>query len=305
MTWRGRLGLLVLYVAAVLPGAALAVDHALLIGVSDYTALPRRLRLRGPNNDVALMREVLLARGFEAATIRTLVSRSNPAAEPTRSNILLAMGQLTLQIKPGDRVVLYLSGHSSQQPQPAMHGKRPTEPDGLDEVFLPADVRLWDGVGNQAAIPNALLDDEIGEWIDAVVDRGAVVWAIFDTCHAAGMARGSNRTRWRAVSPAELGVATTTQPARAATSMGRNDGRVLLHAARAHELTGEEWLPKGAAMARMRVHGVFTFHLAAILKRQSTLDAKQIEQAVTDAYRAEGRVGPRPSVRGDQALLLP
>ena len=175
-------------VIALAAGNAKATGHALLIGVSDYPNLPKRLWLKGPANDVALMSDTLQGLGFEPQRIQKLVSRLGANREPTRANIVLAMARLRLEVQPGDRVVLYFAGHGSQQPQPADHGKRPTEADGLDEVFLPADVDRWQGAGSPVAIPNALLDDEIGEWIDGVVDRGATVWAIFDTCHAGGMA---------------------------------------------------------------------------------------------------------------------
>ena len=187
------------WLLALLAPACWATDRALLIGVADYPNLPKRLWLRGPINDVALMREVLLIRGFHDDRIRSLVSRAGAANEPTRANIVGALAELERQVAAGDRVLLYFSGHGSQQPQPANHGQRPAEADGLDEVFLPADVRRWDGAGSAAAIPNALLDDEVGEWIDRVVDRGASVFAIFDTCHAAGMARAKPNGRWRAV----------------------------------------------------------------------------------------------------------
>jgi uncharacterized caspase-like protein len=240
----------VLCLAVGWPLAAAATDRALLIGVADYPALPKRLWLRGPINDVALMRSTLIHRGMDPDAIQVLVSRAGGSSEPTLANIQQALETLKRQSQPGDRVVLYFAGHGSQQPQPANHGTRPAEPDGLDEVFLPADVRRWDGSGTTEAIPNALLDDDIGEWMDAVVDKGAHVFAVFDTCHAGGMARGSGATRWRSVAAAELGLrprgSQPRTPAAAAPSPNRIDGRTLVFAARAHELTGEEWMPRNA-----------------------------------------------------------
>ncbi len=284
-----------------------AVDHALLIGVSDYPHLPRRLWLRAPGNDVALMRDTLLARGFEAARIQQLVSSTDAANEPTRHNIVEALGKLLARVQPGDSVVLYLAGHGSQQPQPAARGKRPAEADGLDEVFLPADVKQWDGSGAHAAIPNALLDDELAEWIDAVVDRGATVWALFDTCHAAGMARGRN-PGVRALSPAELGVPEprgSGLPKQASGRIdGRTDGRVLAMAARKHESTAEEWMPRGAPLGKNRLHGVFTYHLAQALKAEPQPTLHNLERALRLAYARERRTEPTPQFKGDAALRL-
>ena len=286
---------------------AQAASHALLIGVSDYPNLPRRLWLRAPGNDVALMREALLARGFSADRIQQLVSRAGGAHEPTRQNILLALRQLESQVQHGDSVVLYLAGHGSQQPQPAERGVRPAEADGVDEVFLPADVERWNGATAEAAIPNALLDDELAEWMDAVVDRGATVWAIFDTCHAAGMARG-RAAGVRAVSAAELGVpqsrgrpAPTRTPV-AALSPNRSDGRALALAARKHESTAEEWMPVGAPLGKNRLHGVFTYHLVQALKAEAQPTLYDIERAMRAAYAREKRTEPTPQFKGDGAL---
>ena len=110
---------------------ALATDRALLIGVADYPDLPRRLWLRGPVNDVALMRDVLIARGMRPGHQRVLASRAGGADEPTRFNILAAMQAVRSAALPGDRIVLYLAGHGAQQPQPASHGRRPVEADGM------------------------------------------------------------------------------------------------------------------------------------------------------------------------------
>ncbi len=296
---------------------AYAADYALLIGVSDYPNLPRRLWLRAPGNDVALMRELLVERGFSPDNIRQLVSRVGGDKEPTRRNIMEAMGGLQAQVQRGDRIVFYLAGHGSQQPQPADRGKRPAEPDGLDEVFLPADVHRWDGAGSAAAIPNALLDDEIGEWIDAIVDRGATVWAIFDTCHAAGMARGpagsvARAGRERAVSPADLGLPTkaprveaaTTGLAAAGSATGRTDGRMLAFAGRTHESTVEEWMPAGARLGQNRLHGIFTYHLVQAFRLADASTLEGLEREVLQAYAREKRAAPTPLFFGDRTLSL-
>jgi len=290
-------------------GLAHATDYALLIGVSDYPQLPRRLWLHGPVNDVGLLRTVLLDKGFADDRIQTLTSRSTAQRDPTRQNILLAFERLKNSVMPGDKVFFYLAGHGSQQPQPAIHAGRPTEADGLDEVFLPSDVHQWDGVGTRAAIPNALLDNEIGEWMDALVDAGATVFGVFDTCHAAGMARGKTGSG-RAISPADLGLplsrATTTSPKDRLTSpSARLDGRSLAFASRSHELAAEEWLPRGATLVNTRRHGVFTFHLAGALRGTRSLNASVLQQAVGATYANERRVAPVPQWIGDASLRWP
>jgi hypothetical protein len=286
-------------------GLANATSHALLIGVSDYPQLPKRLWLHGPVNDARLMREVLVQKGFAAENIQALTSRSAPEDEPTRLNILRAFARLKSNIRPGDKVFFFMAGHGSQQPQPASHPGRPAEADAMDEVFLPSDVHQWDGGGARAAIPNALLDDEIGEWMDALVDAGAAVWGVFDTCHAAGMARGK-AGGGRSISPVDLGLP-IPQLVNSVEGLqtARLDGRSLAFASRSHELAGEEWLPRGATLANTRRHGVFTFHLVNALRNAKPLNASILQKAIGAAYANEHRVAPVPQWFGDASLLWP
>lgn len=260
------------------------------------------------------MQRALAHLGVEQQAMVQLVSRSGPTTEPTRANILASMAAVRDRTRPGDRVFFYFSGHGAQQPQPARHGTRPTEADGLDEVLLTADVERWSGPTtlDSPAIPNAILDDEVGEWIDSVVDRGGRVWAFFDTCHAAGMARGEGG-RWRSVSAAELGLVfkgrkaetPKARPARAheAPSLapmasGRQDGRTLAFAARSHELTSEEWLPRHAPLGQSRMHGVFTFHLAGLLLSGEALEADILRTSLLKRYLNEQRTAPVPAISG-------
>ncbi|WP_133155176.1 caspase family protein [Kinneretia aquatilis] len=286
-----------------LPG----MDRALLIGVSRYPALPARLWLHGPDNDVALMQELLRSQGLEAGRIQAL------SGAPSRTDILQAMEDLAQQARAGERLLFYYSGHGSQQPQ-AGEARWP-EADGLDEVLLPADVQSWSGEGASGQIPNALLDDEIGTWIDRLVDRGAQVWAVFDTCHAAGMARSepgepSPGPRVRALHPAELGLTlsharSSAADAKATRAPGRfgsprSDGRTLLFAGRSHERVREEWMPKGGSLANTRLHGVFTWHLAQLLRQQGWLDGERLIEQVRQRFLAEQRLSPVPMLLGQR-----
>lgn len=165
-----------------------AETSALLVGVSGYPSLPENRRLRGPANDVQILRDALVQSGVPEGRVRVLADGvAGSSALPTRQAILDAMRTMAEQSKPDDWVIIYLSGHGSQQPQPP--GKHAyIEPDGMDDIFLPYDIGRWDG--SKMAVPGAILDDEIGLALASISRTGAGVWAIFDTCHAGGMAKG-------------------------------------------------------------------------------------------------------------------
>lgn len=294
--------------------AVQAETWALLVGVGAVKALPPRLWLRGPGHDVALMRQTLVARGLTPAHIRVLTDQPQGAGpSPTLEAIRAAMTDMLRQLRPGDHVLLHLAGHGVQVPQ--ARGHAPAEPDGLDEVFLTADVEPWHPPSER--LPQGLYDDEIGAWMDRVVDRGATVALLADTCHAAGMARSdADRTWVRSVPAAELGVpAFAPVPPRGergspagrtlAVAPRRLDGRVMLLAARSHEATPEAWLPREAGLKHARVHGVFTFALAASLADGHTT-AAAVLGAVRQRYAAERRTTPVPQLQGDPTLpVLP
>lgn len=282
-----------------LTSPAWADTHALLVAVGKVQALPARLWLRGPENDVALMRAVLQERGVPAQNIASLsAARSDTPA--THAAITQAMAHVAQRAHAGDTVVLHLAGHGVQVPQ------RPgaeAEPDGLDEVFLTADTQAWNAA--QGVLPQGLYDHDIGAWMNALVARGVRVFGVFDTCHASGMHRGAPgaSTRWRGVAAAELGVPAhiTTRRAQAALRAPTTNGRVLALAARAHESTPEEWLPKGSPQARL--HGVFTYAVVQGL-REGVADASAMRQTVAKQYAVTGRASPVPVVLGDGALGL-
>src|SRR5208337_1509441 len=112
--------------------------RALLVGCTTYPNLPRHRQLEGPAHDVPLVRDLLIKRyHFSPENIAELVEGAGEARRPTREHIHAAFERLAKAAGPGDRVVILMSGHGAQQPARADDR---TELDGLDEVFLPADV---------------------------------------------------------------------------------------------------------------------------------------------------------------------
>ena len=158
--------------------------YAVLVGVGEYVNLDAKLHLKGPPNDARLAREYLLnVEKFDEGNIFWLAD--DAPLDPTRANILAALEEVDRNVQAGDFVLLHLSGHGSRQPAAAGD---PDEPDGYDEIFLPADVADWDDyIGS---VRNAITDNELGQFISSYRSKGSDVWLIVDSCHAGTMTRG-------------------------------------------------------------------------------------------------------------------
>ena len=119
-------------------------SHALLIGVAHYRATPELVRqgyagidLDGPANDVRALRDVLRRRwGFADENIRTLID-----VDATRQGILDGLADLAEQTAPGDRILVYFSGHGTSADDPRLgppvpHGSGAFAPHDLDYANL-------------------------------------------------------------------------------------------------------------------------------------------------------------------------
>lgn len=170
---------------------ALAADrHALLVAVSRPAGMTELTELRGVHNDVQMARQLAIDWGVAPTRITQLESGSR--FEPTYAAVRRAMQALLARLRAGDEVMLYLTGHGAQQPVLTSERAR-FEEDGLDEVLLLADTSPE--LGPLSVYRNALLDDEVGDWIQQASARGAFVWLIVDACHAGSFERsGSPQT---------------------------------------------------------------------------------------------------------------
>ena len=273
------------WLALALPGWA--ETRALLIGVSRYDETIGIPSLRGPANDVRLLRDVLAGRGV--TDIRVLADGVDGGTTPDHAAILAGFAALAAASGPGDLAIITMSGHGTRQ-----YDADGDETDGLDEVFLPADTGR--AASGSRAIPNALVDDEIGRAVMAIRATGADVFLVMDSCHSgSGLRAASPDSAPRYVDPAVLGLAVDAPEERAASVIeapgAPPPGQVVaFYAARSSEVAREVNLTPEAPDAS-GWYGLFTARLAARLADSPGLTYRQLFQAVLSDLNDAGAPG--------------
>jgi len=179
----------------VLPAGA-QTRRAVLVGINTYVPANTTLKptivesqaqkgsagrgswsnLDGSLNDVASMRQLLITRfGFKEADVHVLTQ-----AQATREGIRGAIKTYLVDAaSAGDISFFYYAGHGSQ-----MKNSKSPEADKLDETIVPAD---------SYAGALDIRDKELARDFMAVLHKGAVLTAIFDSCHSGSIARGFSR----------------------------------------------------------------------------------------------------------------
>jgi len=309
--------------------AASRTYHALLVACTEYPNLPQRNWLVGPKNDAGLVHEYLLKNVPDPVRFApenvTLLAKDVPGASglPTHAAIKAALADLAAKVQRDDFVYLHLSGHGAQQPEMI----KGDETDGLDEIFLPVDIDKW--INRDAGVPNALVDNEIGDALDAIRDKGAFVWIVFDCCHSGTATRavdvddemerkiefadlvGGNeaamaaalRTYEDTVASASRGLDENgaRKPAFNLTPTGGEPitkGKlVAFYAAQTVETTPEMPLPRGTTGAPR--FGLFTFTILSKLAENPNVTYRQLGQAVLQQYSADSRTRPTPLFEGE------
>jgi hypothetical protein len=292
---------------------ALAERYALLVGISEYPGLGKDLQLNGPQNDIPAMRALLTQRGFDSRNVEILADGVQGAGVPTRQAIMAALDGVVARAHSGDYVYLHFAGHGSQQP--ARDPK--LKPDGLSEIFLPRDVGRWDGT--VGTVHNAIVDEELVQRLDALLAKGAFVWAVFDACHSATLMRGGvsigDGIRYRKVDPAALGVpsaALEQAAANAPRTRGAAEPKVPLaglapksgpgrfvafYAAQTTETTPEMRLPAGHPDRKPM--GLFSFTLGqALATLPDGITYRQLAQHVLARYAEQNFNSPTPLFTG-------
>lgn len=266
--------------------------RAVLVGINDYTAssfpapdtapLPDRdwEDLQGAVTDVGILRDLLISRyGFEPANIITLTDR-----QATGAAILDALDQNLLRpSKKDDIAFFYYSGHGSQ-----VANSLSDEPDCLDESLVPADSRAGGA---------DIRDKDLRRIFNGIIDRGARITVVLDSCHSGSGARGFDAgLRPRCVRPDLRDVADGSDPG----PSPEDRGLLLFAAAQDFDLAYETRDPAG------NVHGAFSWALENALK-----DAGPGEAAIDTFLRAHARLrldmpSQEPMIAGNaEARLTP
>lgn len=309
---------------------------ALLVGCSEYVNLEGH-HLKGPTNDVRAFGQALVNQfGFPSNEVRQLVGwPDDPSKRPTRENIVSEFQSLIDRVTPNAHVAIYLSGHGTRVALPASQAD-PLDPsnvelDGYDEAFVAADAKSENG-----QLKNLVLDNEFGEWLDAIQAKGAHVWILFDCCHSGTMSRGADDEQSRELLPSQLGLAVestrpiegkakefagakktvTKLPANEGDGMvdvrGQRDGRgslVAFYASQPFETAPDLPCPMNAAPVRENYFGLLTYStLQVLLNEQSTskLTYRELKNVLLKRYQKErGSRGPTPSFEGalDREIL--
>lgn len=205
-----------------IPIAAEAARHALLIGISDYQSQETGLSdLPGTLNDLALMRQVLSERlgfpwirgcpssqtfcQFEGNSLTVLVNQ-----QATHTRIHQAFDELAQRVQPGDFVYIHYSGHGSLAPDlngdETGHYCTPALVDGQSKSSLICWDETWVSYGARTRTAAGLdqwdiLDDEVNRWMNQVTRRASQAVLVVDACHSATSMRGHDMPAVRAAPP--------------------------------------------------------------------------------------------------------
>jgi len=167
--------------------------HALLIGVDFYFphTLPGNIyypSLGGCVRDVIQVETYLRERQQIPPEQIAKLTASNtgdahppepPEQWPTYQNMARAFQALTERVQPDDQVYIHYSGHGGRARTkfPDVKGAN-----GLDEGLVPTDIGHADA--------EYLRDLELAYLIQQLVDKGAILTVVFDSCHAGSATRG-------------------------------------------------------------------------------------------------------------------
>lgn len=161
--------------AIALAGAdAMAEDRALLIGVGRFQAAQIN-PLPGIDIDVDLMKSVTGLLGYRTEVLLNEQASLAGIERAIKSWLIDGVG-------PGDRVLIYFSGHGTQIPD-----ENGDEDDQADEVLVTYDLTVSQS-GGRPVLENALIDDHFGELLAAIPSRDVTV--LIDACHSGTVTKG-------------------------------------------------------------------------------------------------------------------
>ncbi|TWT84765.1 Caspase domain protein [Planctomycetes bacterium CA13] len=271
---------------------------ALLVGVSEYPNLPPSSQLKGTENDVRLVQQILKERfAFRDQDIRVLkgVEATGSAIREAMADLATAVEALPPDSQPA-QVFFHFSGHGGQLPD--QNGDNRDESDGLDETLVPSDATMIGG-------DEDIRDDELNRFAHQICRQGkAKLWIVMDCCHSGTGTRSVKkagvaglvgyRALNRKLEPTEgpLSPVAKTLPR----------GAIALYACRDQELEPEYTDGENT-------YGLLTRFMTQVLADSQTgsgFSYAVLRDAIAARYRQDRQVGisaPVPQLEGSAELL--
>ena len=215
-----------LFLVALVPSAQHPIQHALLIGVSEYKN--PTIHSLSSSKDISKLKEALSTWGFEDVRIATSPEQTSQAG------IKRALESLLKSCKPNEVVYIHFSGHGTRvpdQPELAAHADR------LEHCICPYDTDfLSGGAVNPRSV---ILGSDMGVWLQKFREAGIKNLTLsFDCCHSAGNTRSIGAVARELPNPAADSVSQSND-SREEQHIGLGNF-VALYAARASQKAYEE-----------------------------------------------------------------
>jgi hypothetical protein len=156
---------------------------ALIIGIGAYPVESGWYTIHG-DNDVPLISNALIQRGFNQNNIITLINE-----QATKKNILKKFDELKVKSHVNDIIYIHFSTHGQQVVD--LDGD---EEDGLDEAIIPYDA-CKTFVSGVYEGKNHLIDDELYKLLSALrrkIGKSGSILVVLDACHSGDATRGNS-----------------------------------------------------------------------------------------------------------------
>ena len=259
--------------------------HVVLIGIDVYSGGVNRLT--GCVNDIDEIQKVLLERLHVpknrikrfAAPLRDGTPRPKevPTQVPTRANLIAALTALGDEVKPGDRVFIYHSGHGTRgeviNPEDQNRYYR--------EALLATDSNVTDG-------ERLLFDWELNRLFGKIAEKTSAVTVVLDCCFSAGATRDVPEEGVRArfvesskpfVLPTGIDPPPATGERGAVGRLGAGAGDFMVVAACLDDERARESDGRGGEVAapgaQQKTHGLLT---RALLEQLNALDDARLSE---------------------------
>ena len=275
---------------------AAGTQRALLVAIDTYNppgaTSERSLKdLAGPLNDLRLMREVLVERGFDPAHIDTLTE-----AAATREGILGAIRGWIGRAQPGDHLTFFFAGHGSYVDTTR---EASGEADGRLETIVPSDA---------ARGASDIVDKELRQLWNLALDRiqGAddsgtgTLTVIQDNCHSGSGSRSALAPTERKVDPAR----SARLPEGGIGPPPNERGALLLSASRDYQPAVELFVTGNLHGGASGQHGGFSASLARALRSTPPGAPARLVMERTKALVHDLGLAQVPVVEGPDARPL-